>query len=163
MHSKKVKCSYTPVIIQDFIPLQPCLVTKFGQQVIHSIMYILVFNFLPCACLSLAALLVAMVFAASSRSFLTRIKALILSVNAAMMLCTFDLPFFLSCLLASEVAISQYNSVVSDSFLKPFLILAWAVIFQFHSTEPCELPQVSNSWARFAAFGASLVSAATVQ
>ena len=110
MHSKKVKCSYTPVIIEDFIPLQPCFVTKFGQQVIHSIMNILVFNFLPCACLSLAALLVAMVFAASSRSFLTRIEALILSVNAAMMLCTFDPPFFfLSCLLASEVAISQYS------------------------------------------------------
>ena len=104
-----------------------------------------------------------MVFAASSRSFLTRIEALILSVNAAMMLCTFDPPFFFCLACWLQKLLFHNIAVISDSFLKPFSILVWAVIFQFHSTETCELAQVSNSWARFATFGASFVSAATVQ
>ena len=96
------------------------------QYVIHFLMHILVFNFLPCSCLSLAC---CDCFCCFLTFFLNRIKALILSTNAAKMLCTYDPPFFLSCLLASEVAkFLQYASVVwlvSASVADNFLLLFW--------------------------------------
>ena len=87
-----------------------------------------------------SAWFVAISFAASPRSFLTRIEALILSADAAKMLCTFDPPSFglaywlqklLSCYL--EVAqLLQYASVVStsvsDKFVLLFLVLVLAAV-----------------------------------
>ena len=61
------------------------------QYVIHFFMHILVFNFLPCSCLSLAC---CDCFCCFLTLFLNRIKALILSTNAAKMLCTYYPPFF---------------------------------------------------------------------
>ena len=61
-------------------------------------MYILIFNFLPCAGLNMA-------FATSSLPFLTRIEDLILASNAAKMLYTLDLHSFLSCMLATDFTV----------------------------------------------------------
>ena len=121
-NEEQLHTSHRPICL----PLMPCLVAKMSS-------HILVFNFLPCSCLSLAC---CDCFCCFLTFFLNRIKALILSTNAAKMLCTYDPPFFLSCLLASEVAkFLQYASVVwlvsssvADNFLLLFLVLVLAAI-----------------------------------
>ena len=93
-----------------------------------------------------SAWLVAIAFDASSRSFLNRIKDLFPSTNATKFLCTYYPLFFLSCLLASEVAkLLQYVSAVwlvstrSYNFYFYFWFWSWLLSCDFAQKSSAQL------------------------
>ena len=80
-----------------------------------------------------SAWLAVIAFAASSRSFLNRIKALILSTNAAKMLCTYD-PLFFFCLARwLQKLLSCYRIPLSSDSSPPVCQTLFYCYFWFWS------------------------------